>query len=155
MSACIGSTFLFFVGKLYNGVPPWWILVPVAVLFAGCVELTTLTFGQDMQDTITDRRWAQFCLALPKALATYAAGTFFLANASAMFWAPRDALLGIDPHTWAWVMACFVFGVQFLVKLAPEYAPRRRGARATLDTLKLPAVKAGSQVSASNGKATF
>jgi hypothetical protein len=125
MAACIGSTFLFFLGHLYNGVPPWYILLPVAALFAVCVEMTTLTFGQDMQDCITDGNWAQFFLALPKALATYAAGTFFLANASAMFWAPRDALLGIDAHVWAWVMAIFVFGVQFLVKLAPEHEARR------------------------------
>ncbi len=161
MTAATGSTFTFLLGKLWLGLPSPWLLIPIAAAFALCIELTTLTFGQDMQDCITHRAWGQFwALALWKALLTYAAGTFFLANASAMFWAPRDALLGIDPHVWAWVMAVFVFGVQFLVKLAPEHKPAHAGqahtkgkAPLTLPTLAAGAAQTGG--AASNGSQPF
>lgn len=118
MVACFGSTLLFFLGNQYDGHVPGLIMVPTIALIAVCVEWATLTFGQDLQDTLT--RGEGIAWPFIRAAFTYGVSVFFMANAAASLWAPRDALLGISDRVWAWVMAAFIFVVQFLLKLQKE-----------------------------------
>lgn len=126
MVAASGGSLLFFLGRYYGSTAPLYIVIPAAALLALSIEWATATFGQDMQDSLTLHQPAMFLLNFGKALIAYSVSVFMLANASSVVWAPLDNLLGIDTHTWAWVLAITVFGVQFLLKLSPE---RPRAAR--------------------------
>jgi hypothetical protein len=126
MIAAAGGSLLFFLGRYYGSAAPLYIVIPAAALLALSIEWATATFGQDMQDSLTLHQPAKFLLTFGKALVAYSVSVFMLANAASVVWAPLDNLLGIDRHTWAWVLGITVFGVQFLLKLTPE---RPRAAR--------------------------
>ncbi len=132
-----GSTLLFFLGSLYDGTPPKQIVIAVAVGIAFAVEWLTLTFGQDMQDALTDHAWGAFALYLVRAVLAYGVSCFFLANAAAEIWAPRDNLLHIPVLNWAWIMAIFVFGSQFLLKLQPERSPNSQKIAAVIQLVTI------------------
>src|SRR5215472_15206720 len=116
-----GTGVLFYLGNFWPGSPPGWVVVPVLVTLAICTEWLTFTFNQDMQDAFTTRRGRGFPVL--RALLTSAVSAFIFATASSGLWAPRGAS---DKVLWAWILACGVFGSQFLLKLVPEQAKSPR-----------------------------
>jgi len=139
MLAAAGGSLLFFLGRYYGNAVPLYLVIPTAAALALSIEWATLTFGQDLQDSLTLHQPASFLINLVKAVIAYSVSVFMMANAASVVWAPLDNLLGIDTKTWAWALAVTVFGVQFLLKLAPE---RPKAAKTIIATAHFVAMMA-------------